>query len=124
MRVSVAHLQPGARAIAASFVISGSAHLLRPQVFDPLMPPQLPAPRTWIAATGVAELVSAGGLIAGARWAPAAATATLLVVWPGNWWYAIRVSRSRAPAAAKAAAWLRVPLQIPMLAAVRQPYRD
>lgn len=123
MSGSLARLTPGARAIAASFVVSGTVHVLRPQAFDPLMPPALPAPHTWIVATGVAELVSATGLLAGTRWGPAAATATLLVVWPGNWWYAIRVHRSGAPLLAKTAAWLRVPLQIPMLAAVRQPYR-
>jgi hypothetical protein len=45
-------------------------------------------------------------------------------VWPGNWWYAVRLQRSEAPPVAKGAAWLRVPLQIPMIAALREPYRD
>lgn len=119
----MARLKPGASAIVASFIVSGTVHLIRPQVFEPLMPPVLPAPRAWIAATGLAELASAGGLLAGTRWGPPAATATLLVVWPGNWWYAIRLQRSGAPPAAKAAAWLRLPLQIPMLVAASKPYR-
>jgi uncharacterized membrane protein len=119
----LAHLKPGARAIAAAFVISGTIHLARPQVFDPLMPPALPAPQAWIAGTGVAELVSAGGLLAGTRWGPGAATLTLLAVWPGNWWYAMRLQGTDAQPALRAAAWLRVPLQIPMLAAVHDPYR-
>ena len=123
MRSPTGHLRPGARAIAASFIASGTIHLLHPAAFDPLIPPELPYPRVWIGATGVAELASAGGLLAGAKWAPAAATATLLVVWPGNWWHAIRLQRSRAHPAAKAAAWLRVPLQVPMLLSARRPYR-
>lgn len=110
--------------MVASFLVSGTAHLVRPQVFDPLVPPALPGPRLWIAGTGVAELASAVGLLTGARWGPPAATATLLVVWPGNWWHAVRVQRSRAHPAVKAAAWARLPLQIPMMIAAQNPYRD
>jgi uncharacterized membrane protein len=98
-------------------------HLVRPQVFEPLIPPALPAPRAWIAGTGVAELVSASGLLTGRPWGGPAATATLLLVWPGNCWHAIRTQRSRAHPAVKAAVWLRLPLQIPMIMATMDPYR-
>ena len=101
-----------------AFAVSGTAHLLRPGVFRPLMPPALGHPDPWIVASGVAELVSAAGLASGARWGRPAAAATLLAVWPGNWWYAVRVQRSQAPPLVKAAAWARVPLQLPMIRSV------
>lgn len=113
-----AALSPGARGVCVAFAVSGTAHLLRPGVFRPLMPPALGPPDPWIVASGVAELVSAAGLASGARWGRPAAAVTLLAVWPGNWWYAVRVQRSGAHPVAKAAAWARVPLQLPMIRSV------
>ena len=120
-----ARLLPGARGVTLAFLTSGTTHLVRPQVFEPLIPPMLPAPRAWIVGSGVAELVSAAGLLTGARWAPAATTATLVAVWPGNWWYAIATQRrSGAHPVHKAVAWARLPMQIPMIAAARDPWRE
>jgi uncharacterized membrane protein len=116
-------LRPGARAVAAAFLVSGTAHVFLPRLFRPLMPPALPAHDAWIVGTGAAEVVSAIGLLRGTSWAPATAVTTLLVVWPGNWWYAIDVQRSsRAPTWLKVAAWARVPLQAPMITAAAHPY--
>jgi uncharacterized membrane protein len=111
-------LGTGARGVTVAFLVSGTVHLARPQVFRPLVPPALGNPDPWIVATGVAELVSAAGLATGRRWAPGAAALTLVAVWPGNWWHAIRVQRSTAHPAVKAAVWARVPLQLPMLRSV------
>jgi uncharacterized membrane protein len=108
----------GARGVCVAFAVSGTAHLLRPELFRPLMPPALGPPDPWIVASGVAELVSAFGLASGVRWGRPAAAATLLAVWPGNWWYAVRVQRSHARPLMKAAAWARVPLQLPMIFSV------
>lgn len=117
-------LTPAGRAIAAAFVVSGTAHVVRPQLFDPLMPPRLPAPRAWVVGTGVAELAAAAGLVAGARWAPAATVATLGVVWPGNWWYAIATQRHPGRSGLhRGVAWARVPLQVPLMVAAARPYR-
>lgn len=115
-------LSPAARGVAAGFALSGTVHLVRPGVFRPLMPPALGPPDPWIVATGVAELVSAAGLVTGRRWAPALSAATLLAVWPGNWWHAVRTQRSPAPVAVKTAVWARVPLQVPMITAVLHPW--
>ena len=45
--------------LAALFVISGSLHLVRPQVFETIVPRQLPARRALVYASGVAELACA-----------------------------------------------------------------
>lgn len=111
-------LGPGARGVTAAFLLSGTLHLVRPQVFRPLVPPVLGNPDPWVVVTGVAELASAVGLATGRRWAPGAAALTLVAVWPGNWWHAVRVQRSDAHPLVKAAVWGRVPLQVPMLRSV------
>jgi uncharacterized membrane protein len=116
-------MRPGARGVAVGFAVSGTAHLIRPRIFRPLIPPFLPAPNAWIAATGVAELACAVGLATGRRWAPAATAGTLLLVWPGNGWHAITTQRSSAHPLVKAGVWARLPLQLPMITAALNPYR-
>lgn len=113
----------GTRALATSFVVSGVVHLVRPQVFEPLVPPALPAPRALVYVSGVAELVCAAGLVQRRRWAPLASAALLLAVWPGHGQHAVNVQRStRSSLPAKLAVWARLPLQIPMIrAALRSP---
>lgn len=108
----------GAKGVCVAFALSGALHLARPEVFRPLVPPALGSSDAWIIGTGVAELVSAAGLATGARWGGPAAAATLIAVWPGNWWHAMRVQRSRAHPAVKVAVWARVPLQLPMIRSV------
>lgn len=117
------HLRPGAAAVASAFLVSGITHLLRPKTFRPLIPPMLPAADAWILGTGVAEIVSAVGLLRGETWASKASMATLVVVWPGNMWHAVSTQRDDdAPAIAKAVVWARLPLQLPMIAAAMDPY--
>lgn len=115
-------LRSPSRVVVAAFAASGVAHLVRPGLFRPLIPPALPEPQAWVIATGVAELACAVGLVRGSRWAPAASVATLVVVWPGNWYHALVVQRSGAPSVVKAALWIRLPLQVPMIAAALDPY--
>jgi len=116
-------LPTGTRALAASFAVSGVVHLVRPQVFDPLVPRALPAPRALVYASGVAELACAAGLLARRRWAPRASAALLVAVWPGNAQHAVSTQRSRrASPAVKAAVWARLPLQLPLIrTALRSP---
>ncbi|QIG42414.1 hypothetical protein G5V58_06190 [Nocardioides anomalus] len=108
----------GARLLAAGFAGSGLVHLVRPQVFEPLMPAWVPARREVILGSGVAELACAVGLVVprtrrAAGWASAA---LLLGVWPGNWQMALDSRRSSSPAF-QAVAWGRLPLQVPMVRA-------
>ena len=96
-------------ALAALFLGSGTLHLVRPSAFGSLIPDGMPAADLVIAVSGVAELVCAIGL---------------LTVFPGNVAYAIRVSSEPASASwLVAAAWLRLPLQIPLIWAALQARR-
>lgn len=104
--------------LAAGFAASGTVHLVKPEVFEPLMPSWVPAHRKVVYGSGVAELLCAAGLAVPrtrrvAGWASAA---LLLGVWPGNWQMALDSRRSRSTAF-KAVAWGRVPLQVPMVRA-------
>lgn len=118
-------MRPGARAVAVAFLASGTTHLVRPQVFEPLVPPVLPAPRAWVVGTGVAEIASAVGLLTGQPWGRPATVATLLAVWPGNWWHAVDTQRrADVPTALKIGLWLRLPMQLPMLRSAMDPYDD
>lgn len=119
------HLPPGTTLVAAALGASGVVHLVRPQVFAPLIPPWLGEPVPWVIGSGVAEVACAAGLLTGQRWAPAASTATLAVIWVGNLQMALDLQSSRAPAWQKAAGWARLPLQVPMMrAAWRSPVRQ
>jgi uncharacterized membrane protein len=114
----------GTNAVIGAFTLSGVIHIVRPQVFEPLIPKVLGEPRRWVVGSGVVELACAAGLASGQKWAPAATTATLAVIWVGNVKMAMDVQGSRRPAWQKALAWGRLPLQIPMMrAAWRSPTR-
>jgi uncharacterized membrane protein len=110
-------LPVGTRIVIGAFTVSGVVHLVRPGVFAPLIPRPLGEPGPWVLGSGVAELVCAAGLATRAPWAPAATTATLAVVWIGNAQMALDVQRSRRPGWQKAAAWARLPLQVPLMRA-------
>ena len=114
------------KGVVAAFAASGVVHMVRPQVFEPLIPAALPAPRGLVYASGAAELVCAAGLIARRAWAPSASAALLVAVWPGNWTMALTWQRSsKVPPRAKVLAWARLPLQVPLiLAALRSPRRQ
>ena len=72
--------------LAGLFLASGTLHLVRPQVFLPIVPRRLPAREDLVYASGVAELVCAVGLAVPATRAAAGwATAAVLVgVFPAN----------------------------------------
>lgn len=110
-------LPVGTALVAGALGASGLVHLVRPEVFEPLIPRQLGDPTPWVYATAVPELASAAGLLTGARWAPGLATATLAVIWVGNVQMALDLQRSRRPGWQKLGAWARVPLQVPMMRA-------
>jgi uncharacterized membrane protein len=108
-----------AKVIAVSFVVSGIVHFVRPAVFRPLVPKELPQRDAWIYASGAAELVCAAGLLTNRQWAHPASVAVLLAVWPGNATYAVKVSRKQGVGSpASIIGWARMPMQIPMIIAV------
>lgn len=110
-----------ARSTALALTGTGTLHLLRPAVFDAAVPRVLGAPRPWVLASGVAELVCAAALAVPRtrRLGGALTTALLLAVWPGNVSMALRADRSPgASTARRVVTAARVPLQLPMLVVV------
>ena len=112
----------GPRGVAGAFALSGVVHLVRPQVFTPMVPRSLPAPRALVVLSGVAELVCAAGLLGRARWAGDASTALLLAVWPANVVMARDAGSGRhpGPADSRLVTWVRVPLQPLLIWAARR----
>lgn len=102
--------------LAGIFTVSGVTHLVKPEVFEPLMPSWLPRHREVIVWSGVAELGCAAGLLHHATRRPAGllSTAVLLGVYPGNLKMAVDASRTRSTKF-KAIAYGRLPLQLPLI---------
>ena len=102
--------------LAGIFTTSGVVHLVKPEVFQPLMPSWLPRHREVILWSGVAELACAAGLVVPATRRPAglASAAVLLGVFPGNLKMAVDASRTRSTKF-KAIAYGRLPLQLPLI---------
>ncbi len=104
------------------FATSAIVHLVKPSVFEPLIPPALPRPTELVYASGVAEAVCAVGLLTGRRWAGPLSVAVLLAVWPGNLQMALDVTEAAGPEdrLKVAGVWARMPLQVPMMWAAMQ----
>ena len=105
------------QALAGIFAVSGVVHLVRPETYEPLMPDLVPAHREVILASGVAELLCAAGLLHPrtrrlAGWASAAAAAGRLPRQPQDGRPTPAAPTRRA---LKAAAYGRLPLQLPMI---------
>ncbi|MBO9520234.1 MAG: hypothetical protein J7518_01750 [Nocardioidaceae bacterium] len=113
-----APLRRDAKIVVGAFLVSGTVHLVKPEVYEPLMPSWVPAHREVIVGSGIAELLCAAGLmLRPTRQLAGLASAALLVgVFPGNVKMAVDASRtSNRPF--KAAALARLPLQLPMIRA-------
>ncbi len=117
-------LPRGAALLTLGFVASGTVHLVKPEVFEPLMPSWVPAHREVILGSGVAELACAAGLaVPATRRAAGWASALLLLgVYPGNIKMAVDASRTRSTRF-KAIAYGRLPLQLPMIRAALRAAR-
>lgn len=98
-----------ARLLAGLLAATGVLHLVRPQLYDPIIPRVLPgAPRAWTYVSGVAELTLAAALMvpAGRRRAAQATAVFFVVVFPANVQMALDGG---------AIAWARLPLQLPLI---------
>ncbi len=108
-------------ALAALFAGSGVLHLIRPEVYLPLVPRGLPDPGLLVGVSGLAELVCAGALVTRQPWAGPASVALLVAILPGNIQFAIdQAADPVADSRLVLAAWLRLPLQLPMIWAALQ----
>ncbi len=102
--------------LAGLFAVSGVVHLVRPDVYRPLVPSFVPAPDRVILGSGVAELACAAGLLVPATRRPAglASAALLVAVFPGNLQMAADSLKTRSTRF-RAVALARLPLQLPMI---------
>ncbi|MFC5744195.1 hypothetical protein [Actinomadura rugatobispora] len=106
-----------ARALAAFLATAGVTHFVAPKPYDTVVPANLPGtPRTWTYLSGVAELACAAAVaVPRTRRAGALATAALFVaVFPAN----VKMAHDwrRRPLPQRAAAYGRLPLQVPLVA--------
>lgn len=104
--------------LSAVLGVAGAAHFATPGPFRRIVPPGLGDPAPWVAASGVAELACAAGLVLPrTRRAAALASAALFVaVFPANLRMTGTALRSpRAPRWYRAAAVARLPLQVPLV---------
>ncbi|KQY63856.1 MULTISPECIES: DoxX family protein [unclassified Nocardioides] len=102
--------------LAGIFAVSGVIHLVKPEVYEPIVPKFVPARREVVLGSGVAEIVCAAGLLhprtrSVAGWASAG---LLLGVYPANFKMAADAQK-RKNTALKAGTLARLPLQIPMI---------
>jgi uncharacterized membrane protein len=67
-------------ALVAIFAVSGVVHLVKPDVYEPLMPSWVPRHREVILGSGVAELACATGLVLPATRRTAGWASALLLV--------------------------------------------
>jgi uncharacterized membrane protein len=104
----------GTKFLMGAFTVSGVFHLIRPESFYALIPPMLGSPWFWAVSSGVVELVCAFALWRRFWWAPQLTAAVLLIIWVGNWWFAID-SIGGESLVLTIVAFLRLPLQIPMI---------
>lgn len=101
-------------------VSAGSLHFVVPESYARIVPRPLGHARALVAVTGVAE-VAAGALLAVPRTRRVGAWATLVLlvcVWPANVQMALDGGLAGAgfPLDSPVLAWVRVPLQLPLLA--------
>jgi uncharacterized membrane protein len=102
--------------LAGLLAAAGTAHFAAPRRFDAIVPRALPGePRTWTQVSGAVELALAAGLaLPRTRRTAALATAAFFVgVFPAN--VKMAVDWRHRPNPLKAAAYGRLPLQLPLV---------
>ncbi len=105
-----------ARILAGALAFMGVLHFVAPGPFDRIVPRVLGHPRRWTYLSGAAELAS--GILTAVprtrRTGALLATATIVAVYPANWQMALD-SGVPPKDAVGWGAWLRLPLQVPMI---------
>jgi uncharacterized membrane protein len=111
--------------LAALFAVSGVMHFARPEPFVRIVPKALPAKKELVYASGVAELACAAGLLhpRTRRVAGLAGAVLLAGIFPANVQMAMDLNR-KGSGPAKAIAFGRLPLQIPLIRAALKASRE
>ena len=102
--------------LAALLTTTGTLHFVVPRTFSAIVPPQLPEPLALVYLSGAAELACAAGLVVPrtrrlAGWATAA---LFVAVFPGN--VQMALDASDRSALYRAATYVRLPVQVPLVA--------
>ena len=104
-------------ALAVFMLGIGTLHFVNPKPFMKIVPHVLGHERALVYASGVAEMLSGALLLSPRtkRIGGLAAAATMVAVYPGNFQMAFDAGRPWGSLYA-AAVWLRLPLQLPLIA--------
>jgi uncharacterized membrane protein len=102
--------------LAALFVFAGVSHFLRPQFYDPMVPPYLPWPHLLVVISGIAEIVLGVALLIprASRLAAIGLIALLIAVFPANIHMAMHPQLF--PQFDPIALWIRLPMQLVLIA--------
>ncbi|MEA2236066.1 MAG: hypothetical protein QOC81_790 [Thermoanaerobaculia bacterium] len=102
--------------LAALFVFAGINHFVRPLFYEPMVPPYLPSPHLLVVLSGVAEIFLGVLLLVprASRMAAWGLIALLIAVSPANIHMAMHPELF--PQFHAAALWIRLPLQIVLMA--------
>lgn len=108
------------RVMGAGYVAAGALHFLATTIYMRIVPSYLPAPRELVLLSGAAEMLGGLGLLVpqsrsgqprrAAGWG---LVALLVAVFPAN--VAMVAEHWRFPTVPLWAAWLRLPLQLPLI---------
>ena len=107
--------QPARLLMAALYIVAGSLHFILTPTYVRIVPAYLPHPTLLVQISGVAEILGGLGLLIPATQTAAAwgLIALLLAVFPAN--LTMVTDHARFLTVPLWAAWLRLPLQLPLL---------
>jgi uncharacterized membrane protein len=112
--------------LAGLLTVTGSLHFLTPRPFVAIVPRRLPRRRVLVQLSGAAELACAAGLAVRStrRLAGWVVTVLFVAVFPANVQMALDAQRKPRSTAYRAAIWLRLPVQLPLVLWARAVARD
>lgn len=111
--------------VAALFIASGIAHVVAVDAYAGIMPHFLPYPVPLVYLSGACEIAGGVGVLVprARRLAGIGLVALLIAVFPANVQMLVDALRADASAGALAALWLRLPLQVALVAWVLRATR-
>jgi uncharacterized membrane protein len=107
--------QPARLIMAALYIVAGTLHFVLTPTYMKIVPGYLPNPRLLVQISGVAEILGGLGLLVSSTQVAAAwgLIVLLIAVFPAN--LTMVTDHARFPGVPLWAAWLRLPLQLPLI---------